>query len=307
MPRPLQPPGSADPEQMKKLAALGYISASTADLTKKDLPAPRDRIGAVAQLKAGFGALQAGRYADAVAVFGKLLKTEPGMTDVWQMYGEACMKLGREDEALAALLQAAKLAPLNPQVMMALSDYYLAVGNYEEARKHAEAAGDSGTTSPHENLARIALVKGDLDAAERESRAALEKYPMRRIPHLMIARARHDRGDYPGALAELDLAARPSKRRRHAAPEPELPAGRQPGAPRPRGGSGEGVSAGDPRLSGQRRRRGPPSPSCTRARAAKPTRARPSPTSCASSIRPRPILRPSRPTRSWATPRPRPV
>jgi arylsulfatase A-like enzyme/Flp pilus assembly protein TadD len=209
MPRPLQPPGNSDPEQMKKLAALGYISGSTADLTKKDLPAPRDRIGAVAQLKEGFGALQAGRYADAVAAFARLLETEPGMTDVWQMYGEALMKLGREDESLAALLQAAKLSPLNPQVMMALSDYYLAVGNYEEARKHAEAAGDSGSTSPHENLARIALVKGDLDAAERESRAALEKYPLRRIPHLMIARARHDRGDYPGALAEIDLAARP--------------------------------------------------------------------------------------------------
>ncbi len=210
MPRPLQPPGNSDPEQMKQLAALGYISASTADLTAKDLPAPRDHIGAVTELKAGFGALQRGQYADAIAVFGRLLKTEPGMTDVWQMYGEAFLKLGREDEALAALQQAAKLSPLNPQVMMALSDYYLVVGNYEEARKHAEAAGDSGSTSPHENLARIALVKGDLDAAERESRAALEKYPLRRIPHLMIARARHDRGDYPGALAELDLAARPS-------------------------------------------------------------------------------------------------
>ena len=43
----------------------------------------------MAQLKEGFGALQAGRYADAVAVFSKLLKTEPGMTDVWQMYGDA--------------------------------------------------------------------------------------------------------------------------------------------------------------------------------------------------------------------------
>ena len=53
-------PGSSDPEQVKKLAALGYISATTADLAKKDLPAPRDRIGAVEQLKAGFGA-HAGR------------------------------------------------------------------------------------------------------------------------------------------------------------------------------------------------------------------------------------------------------
>jgi choline-sulfatase len=208
MPRPIQPPGDSDPEQMKKLAALGYISASTADLEKKNLPAPRDRIGAVAQLKAGFGAMYAGRYAEAVEVFRKLLKTEPGMTDVWQMYGEACMKLGRQDEALGALTEAARISPLNPQVMMALSDYYLAVGNYEEARKHAEAAGHSGTTSPHENLARIALLEGDLDAAERESRAALEKYPMRRVPHLMLARVRHDRRDYAGALAEVEQASR---------------------------------------------------------------------------------------------------
>ncbi len=209
MPRPLQAPGNADPEQVKKLASLGYISGSTADLSQKNLPAPRDRIGAVAQLKEGFGAMQAGDYPKAVAVFRKLLEAEPGMTDVWQMYGESCMKLGREDEALAALTQAAKLSPSNPQVLMALSDYYLETGKYEEARKHAEAAGNSGSTSPHENLARIALVEGDLDAADREARAALEKYPLRRIPHLILARVRHDRRDYAAALSELDLAARP--------------------------------------------------------------------------------------------------
>ena len=71
MPRPLQPPGGSDPEQVKKLAALGYISASNADFAKKDLPAPRDRIGAVAQLKAGFGALQAGRYEEAAKVLSR--------------------------------------------------------------------------------------------------------------------------------------------------------------------------------------------------------------------------------------------
>jgi arylsulfatase A-like enzyme/Flp pilus assembly protein TadD len=209
MARPMQPPGGSDPEQVKKLAALGYISATNADFGKKDLPAPRDRIGAVAQLKAGFGAMHAGRYAEAVDVFGRLLKTEPGMTDVWQMYGDSLMKLGREEDALAALTEAARLSPSNPQVMMALSDYYLGTGNYAEARRHAEAAGDAGTTSPHENLARIALVEGDLDAAEREARASLEKYPMRRIPHLILGRVRHDRHDYAGALEELEKASRP--------------------------------------------------------------------------------------------------
>ena len=209
MPRPMEPPGASDPEQVQKLASLGYISATNPEFGKKDLPAPRDRIGAVAQLKTGFTALYGGRYAEAVVAFRQLLQSEPGMTDVWQMYGDSLMKLGREDEALAALKEAARLSPMNPQVMMALSDYYLEIGNYAEARRHAEAAGDAGSTSPHDNLARIALIEGDLGTADKEARASLAKYPSKRVPHLILARVLHDRHDYAGALAEVDLAARP--------------------------------------------------------------------------------------------------
>ena len=131
------------------------------------------------------------------------------MTDVWQMYSEACMKLGRDEEALRALQTAAKLAPGNPQVLMALSDYYVQTGNFEEARKHAEAVGDAGTVNPHEALARIALAEGDLASAEREARAALEKYPTRRVPRLILGRVLHDRRDYAGALVELEQVRRP--------------------------------------------------------------------------------------------------
>ncbi len=209
IPRPLEPPGGSDPEQVRKLAALGYISASTAGFASKDLPAPRDRIGAVAQLKAGFGALQAGRYEEAAKVLSKLLETEPGMTDVWQMYSDALMKLGREKEALAALQTAARLSPGNPQVLMALADYFTVTGDFAEARRHAELLGEAGTASGHENLARIALAEGDLATAEREARAALERYPTRRVPRMILGRVLHDRRDCRGALAELDEAARP--------------------------------------------------------------------------------------------------
>jgi len=209
LPRPLQAPGSTDPEQIKKLAALGYISASGADLAKRDLPAPRDRIGAVEQLKTGFSALMGHRYAEAEKVLAALLEVEPGMTDVWQMYAETLMRLGREKESLAALQTAAKLSPGSPQVMMALSEYFMETGDYAEARRHAEAIGDAGTASPHENLARIALAEGDLAAAEREARAALERYPARRVPRQILGKVLHDRGDYGAALVELDLAARP--------------------------------------------------------------------------------------------------
>ena len=211
MPRPLQPPGSADPEAVRKLAALGYVSATPADLSRKDLPAPRDRIGAVEKLKQGFGALQAARYGEAATVFQELLRSDPGMTDVWQLYADACLKLGRDEDALAALQTAAKLSPGNPQVLMALSDYYLAVGDYAQARRHAELVGEAGSTNPHENLARISLAEGKLDDAAREARAALALYPTRRVPHLVLARVARDRRDYAGALAELALAARPQE------------------------------------------------------------------------------------------------
>ena len=130
------------------------------------------------------------------------------MLDVWQMYADACMALGREDEALAALQTAARLSPGNPQILMALADYYVAVGKFDEARKHAQAVGDSGTASPHELLASIALAKGDLAEAEREARAALERYPQKRVPRIILARVLHDRRDCAGALAQLDAVAR---------------------------------------------------------------------------------------------------
>ena len=209
MARPYQAPGATDAEQVQKLAALGYISATAADPNAKDLPAPRDRIGAVSSLKKGFGALQAGRNAEAAQVLGELLQREPGMTDVWQMYSEALMNLGRDAEALAALQTAAKLSPGNPQILMALSEFYMATGRFDEARKHAEAVGEAGTASPHEALARIALAEGDLAGAEREARAALDRYPQKRVPRLILARVLHDRRDCAGALRELDAARRP--------------------------------------------------------------------------------------------------
>ena len=37
-------------------------------------------------------------------------------------------------DALAALQTAAKLSPGNPQILMALSEYYMATGRFDEAR-----------------------------------------------------------------------------------------------------------------------------------------------------------------------------
>ncbi len=201
--RPLQPPGSTDPEQIKKLAALGYLSGSPTDLASKDLPDPKDRIDAVDKLKEAFGALKDQRYEESARLFRDLVAQNPRMVDVWQLLAQADLQLGRDDEAHQALLQAAKLSPGNPQVLLALSEYFRLVGEFPEARRHAELARDAGALNAHENLARIALGQKDLKTAEAEARAALHEYPNRRIPHLILAHVFRDHGDLRGALAQI--------------------------------------------------------------------------------------------------------
>lgn len=205
--RPYQPPGTSDPEQVRKLAALGYISATSPD-AEGDLPDPKDRVQAVEQLKKGFGHLQANRFSEAAAAFRKLLESDPRMTDVWQMLAQALLRLNRPEEALHALKQAARLSPGHPQVLLALTNFYLETGRFEEARQHAELARDAGSANAHENLARIAVAQKDFKTAEREAHAALEEHPNRRIPHLILGQLKKERGDLQGALAELALATR---------------------------------------------------------------------------------------------------
>lgn len=208
MSRPMRPPGTSDPEQVRKLAALGYLSAGGAALDEKDLPDPKDRIAAVEAIKEGFGHLQASRFAPASEIFSRVLKENPRMTDVWQMLARAELRLGRDEEAHRALLAAARLSPGSPEVLLGLSEFFFETGQWEEAWKHGELARDAGAPNAHENLARIALARGDLDTAQREADAALAGHPDRRIARVILARVRRDRGDLPGALAQIELARR---------------------------------------------------------------------------------------------------
>ncbi len=211
LPRALQAPGASDPERVKKLAALGYISATSSNLSSAKLPDPKDRVAEVEKLKTGFGHLQAGRYAQAASLFRELLAQDPGMTDVWGMLAQADLKLGNEREALKALQQSARLSP-SPETLLALAEFFLETGQYDLARSHALLAGDSGAADIHETLARIAVAAEDWAAAESEAAAALRESPEHRGPRLILARVRKARGDLAGALAELEAVRTLSER-----------------------------------------------------------------------------------------------
>ena len=207
MSRPLQSPGASDPETLKKLASLGYIGAAAPTAASENLPDPKDRIGAIDELKKASRLSAEFRDAEGIALLTRLAEENPLMLDVWETLARLLRRSGRTREALAALERADRLAPGTPQIMLGLADLHLENRDYERARSLALAAGEAGAPGVHEELAKIALAARDLDTARREAETVLAKTPDARAPRIVLARVALARGDLTGALAILDQVA----------------------------------------------------------------------------------------------------
>ncbi len=113
-------------------------------------------------------------------------------------------------EDLAALEEAAKKTPRDPDVLAALALGYLGQGRHDEAGSVAERAI---ALSPNHALAnfamtRVALQTGDLRGAERCLRAIVAGGKDGYIIRLLLAQAAIGRRDHKGALSELRSAVR---------------------------------------------------------------------------------------------------
>jgi tetratricopeptide (TPR) repeat protein len=206
MNRPLQSPGASDPETLKKLASLGYIGVAAPTAANENLPDPKDRIGAIDQLKNATRLASQFRDAEGIAILSRLAEENPRMLDVWETLARLLRRSGRTREALAALERADRLAPGTPQIILGLADLHLENRNFDRARALALAAGEAGAPGFREELAAIALAAGDLETARREGETRLAESPGSRAPRLVLARVALARGDLAGALSELDSA-----------------------------------------------------------------------------------------------------
>lgn len=193
-------PGAVDPETAKKLASLGYLS-SGAPAGAGPLDDPKDHIETVQLMKEALREFVEGSPARTVAIAGKLLAQNPRMLDIWELDGQALAKLGRTDEALAALKKTIELAPAgSTQYILSFANHCLEMGKPAEAKKHAELARSLGDPAGHEVLARACLALGDLDGAEAAARAAMQTDRNRDRGMLVLAQVESRRGDLPKAL-----------------------------------------------------------------------------------------------------------
>jgi tetratricopeptide (TPR) repeat protein len=204
----IETPKDVDPEQAAKLASLGYIGSTAAPSDAKDLPDPKDKAETVRAMRMSFHLLNDEKKpAEAAAAFRALLKTEPKMADVWNGLAQAYRRLGRNEEALAALKETARLAPAgSTDHYLSIATLALELGKLAEARTHAELALKGGNPLAHEALASIALVAKDYAAAAKEIAEAKRENPQRRLPRLIAARILAKQGRLEEALREADAA-----------------------------------------------------------------------------------------------------
>ncbi len=213
MNRPLQAPGVSDPETVKKLASLGYIGAAAPAASRKDLPDPKDRIGAIARLKEASRLASEHRDDQAASLLSKLAAENPLMLDVWETLARILRRAGRSREALDALEHADRLSPATPPILLGLADLQREVGNFARARELTLAAQAAGATQVEEELSWIALGQGDLASARREAEAALRVRPDAQGPLLLLASIAARAGELPRALDYCDRAIRLARAR----------------------------------------------------------------------------------------------
>lgn len=208
-----QGPSFIDPEDQRKLAALGYLGSS-GEKTEGPLPDPKTKVQTLRDLRRSFSLFYQGEYEKAVVALRGFVEREPEIADGWSMLGESLRRSGRTSEAIDVLRNGLRRFPSNSGLAMSLAEAFLQRGEYEEARAHAELAVLQEGAVARELLARIALASNDVAGAERQLEKALSQKPKRVEAILLLADLRRKQGRRPEQLALLNEAKLEIERRR---------------------------------------------------------------------------------------------
>jgi arylsulfatase A-like enzyme len=207
-PARLTRPTAVSTEELEKLAALGYLGGSV-EAGAGPLPDPRESIPALAEVKAAFRLAAAGRDAEAVTAFRKILDVYPLLLDARYELGQALARLGRLEEAYDAFGAALRASPsLAGPISLALGRVCLKLGRHDEADANAQVALSTSPAQAHELRARIALARDDLAGAEREARQVTGEASAQQGAAIVLAEVHGRRAQLPQALALLEDAKR---------------------------------------------------------------------------------------------------
>jgi arylsulfatase A-like enzyme/tetratricopeptide (TPR) repeat protein len=200
--------GKIDPEDARKLAALGYVGTPR-ERGPGPLPNPRDEVKNLARIKAAFRFADERRLDEAVAALRSLLQENPKLLDVWSKLGEVLVESGRYDEAIEVYRSAiAHAERFSPDLALALGFAYLKHGETAPAAAYARLALATSPREANELLARVALEERRFAAAEQHVELALQRGDRQPATLLLLADVQRTSGRLDAALRTVQEAER---------------------------------------------------------------------------------------------------
>lgn len=197
--------GAIDPEDAKKLAALGYLSATTS--ATGPLPDPKDRIGDLTALREATYLEEHGRFDEAITRLRAVIERNPRLTDAWTLLGRSLEKSGRLEEAVETYKRGIQVAPaIAGEFSLSLANVYLIMNRPDDAAAHAEVGVKTNPGSAHILMGRAALAKNDLSGALRHAEEAGKSFSYDVPAMVLRAQVLTKQGQLPQALATIDRA-----------------------------------------------------------------------------------------------------
>jgi tetratricopeptide (TPR) repeat protein len=120
-------------EDLKKLASLGYISATSRPVVRPDAPRPADMAPLFETIENASGLFVRGQYRRAIPLFEKILAEDPNNLDAALKLASAHSSLGDARRAEAAFERASRIAPDSPDVRTYLALHYARGPQWERA------------------------------------------------------------------------------------------------------------------------------------------------------------------------------
>lgn len=203
-------PSKVDPEEAKKLAALGYLSAAQPSAAA-NLPDPKERIGDLEKVRQAYALTSKRQYREAIAVLQNVLRSNPGWTDAWSELGTCYESMGDYETAAGTYGHAITISPtVAPEFALKLASMLLKLGRFDDAAAHAQLAIAENPGGAHQILSEVALARNQLDVAGREAQSTANVPEYRLQGELLVAQVASAAGrldDCLRILAQLERDA----------------------------------------------------------------------------------------------------
>lgn len=200
--RGVDAPGAVSDDDRQRLAALGYVGASsvTAETEGLTLPDPKDRADVHREFTLAAKAIGNMQFLEAADRLKKIVTSDPGMTDAWNQYAQVMLRLGRDTDALTAYREIINRRAGATPALLDAAAVYLRLGRYAEARSHAEAAINGEPITAHQLLTKIAFAERRPDEALRQAALAEQADPTLPMTDFVRGLLLHQQGKFAEAL-----------------------------------------------------------------------------------------------------------